>query len=81
MPSLVGTIKIVNVGPSSIVQFGDSVQLSPHSSTKTFTGAGSFNTGDFVTTHNAIVTQIQMIKMCWILFKAKLEIKWLFSIK
>jgi hypothetical protein len=54
MPSLVGNVKFVSVGPSSIVQFGDSVQLSPQSSTKTFAGAGSFNTGDFANTHNAI---------------------------
>jgi hypothetical protein len=54
MPSLVGNIKIVNVGPSSIVQFGDSVQLSPQSSAKTNAGSGSFNTGDFSNTNNLI---------------------------
>lgn len=46
MPSIVGNVKIVSVGPSSIVNFGDSVFLSPTSSSKTFAGAGSFNTGD-----------------------------------
>ncbi len=30
MPSIVGFIKIVSVGSSAIVQFGDSVQLSPN---------------------------------------------------
>jgi hypothetical protein len=54
MPSLVGNVKFVNVGPSSIVQFGDAVQLSPQSSTKTNAGAGSFLTGDFAHTFNAI---------------------------
>ncbi|OXM84755.1 spore germination protein [Paenibacillus rigui] len=54
MPSIVGNIKILNVGPSSIVQIGDAVQLSPESTSKTYAGAGSFNTGDFAHTNNAI---------------------------
>jgi hypothetical protein len=54
MPAIVGNIKIVNVGPSSIVQIGDAIQLAPNSSSKTFAGAGSFNTGDFGNTNNAI---------------------------
>jgi spore germination protein PA len=53
MPAIVGNVKILNVGPSSIVQFGDSIILSPTSSTKTFAGAGSFNTGDFPRVYNA----------------------------
>ncbi|MBP1992385.1 spore germination protein [Paenibacillus eucommiae] len=47
MPAIVGNVKILSVGPSSIVHFGDSIILSPNSSSKTFAGAGSFNTGDF----------------------------------
>jgi spore germination protein PA len=47
MPAIVGNVKILNVGPSSIVHFGDSLILSPTSSDKTFAGAGSFNTGDY----------------------------------
>lgn len=54
MPAIVGNVKIVNVGPSSIVQFGDAVQLSPNSTSKTFAGAGSFNTGDLAHTNNAV---------------------------
>lgn len=54
MPSIVGNIKILSVGPSSIVQIGDAVQLSPQSTSKIYTGAGSFNIGDFPTTNNAI---------------------------
>lgn len=54
MPAIVGNISIVNVGPSSIVQIGDAIQLSPNSTSKTFAGSGSFNTGDFVNTNNAI---------------------------
>jgi len=54
MPSIVGNIKILSVGPSSVVQIGDAVQLSPQSTSKTYSGAGSFNTGDFPSTFNAI---------------------------
>jgi spore germination protein PA len=53
MPAIVGHVKILSVGPSSIVHFGDSLILSPSSSTKTFAGAGSFNTGDFPRLFNA----------------------------
>jgi len=52
MPSIVGHIKILSVGLSSIVQFGDAVQLTPESTSKTFAGAGSFNSGDTVHTDN-----------------------------
>ncbi|TBL73056.1 spore germination protein [Paenibacillus thalictri] len=48
MPAIVGNIKILNVGPSSIVHIGDALQLAPQSTSKTFAGAGSFNTGDFL---------------------------------
>jgi hypothetical protein len=54
MPSIVGSFKILAVGPSSIVHIGDSVFLSPNSSSKTYAGAGSFNTGDLPVTNNAI---------------------------
>ena len=53
MPAIVGNVKILSVGPSSIVHFGDSLILSPNSSSKTFAGAGSFNTGDFPQLLNA----------------------------
>lgn len=46
MPSIVGNIKILSVGPSSVVQIGDTAVISPVSSSKTFAGANSFNTGD-----------------------------------
>ncbi len=59
MPAIVGAIKIVSVGPSSIVLIGDALQLAPQSVSKTFAGAGSFNTGDNLrtfTTTNATNT-------------------------
>jgi len=46
MPSIVGNVKILAVGPSSIVNFGDAYQMSPSSTSKTFAGSGSFVTGD-----------------------------------
>ncbi|TLS53620.1 spore germination protein [Paenibacillus antri] len=54
MPSIVGNVKIVTVGPSSIVNFGDTYQMSPHSTSKTFAGAGSFVTGDLSGTRQLI---------------------------
>jgi hypothetical protein len=54
MPSIVGAVKIISVGSSGVVHFGDSVQISPQSSTKTYAGAGSFLTGDFPRSINAI---------------------------
>lgn len=54
MPAIVGAIKIVSVATGSIVHIGDSIQLAPVSTSKVFAGAGSFNTGDFVRTVNAV---------------------------
>jgi hypothetical protein len=54
MPGIVGNMKILKVGPSSVVQIGDAIQLSPSSTSKAYAGAGSFNTGDFGNTNNAI---------------------------
>ncbi|RAV22503.1 spore germination protein [Paenibacillus contaminans] len=54
MPAIVGAIKVLSVGPSSIVHIGDSIQLAPQSVSKTFAGAGSFNTGNVVRTYNGI---------------------------
>jgi hypothetical protein len=54
MPSIVGNIKILSVGTSAVVQFGDAFILAPKSSSKTFAGSGSFNTGDFPVTNNGL---------------------------
>lgn len=53
MPAIVGNIKILSVGTSSVVQFGDTLVTAPKSSSKTFAGSGSFNTGDFPVTNTA----------------------------
>jgi len=52
MPSIVGNIKITSVGSSGVVQFGDTLIVAPKSSSKTFAGSGSFNTGDFPVTNS-----------------------------
>ncbi len=54
MPSVVGFVKIVSVGSSSIVQFGDTVQVSPSSNSKTYAGSGSFLTGSLTNSNNAL---------------------------
>jgi hypothetical protein len=54
MPGIVGSIRIVSVSSGSIVHIGDAVQLNPQSTSKTFAGAGSFNTGDHIRTFNTM---------------------------
>jgi spore germination protein PA len=51
MPSIVGNIKIVSVGPSSNVQIGDTAIINLVSSSKTYSGANSFTTGDHFGAH------------------------------
>jgi spore germination protein PA len=46
MPSIVGAVSIISIDHSAIANFGDAVILSPKSVSKTFAGAGSFNTSD-----------------------------------
>jgi spore germination protein PA/spore germination protein PF len=53
MPSIVGNFKVISVGSGAIVQVGDAIYLSPKSASKTYAGAGSFNTGDLPVTNNA----------------------------
>ncbi|UTR10085.1 spore germination protein [Evansella sp. LMS18] len=53
MPSIIGgPIKILS--NSGVVNFGDSLNSSPKSTTKTVTGSGSAHTGDFQLTNNGI---------------------------
>lgn len=52
MPAIVGSFKILSVGSSSIVHIGDSVQVNPISTAKTYAGAGSFASGDNLKTYN-----------------------------
>ena len=54
MPAVVGFVKIISVGSSAIVQFGDAVQLTPSSSSKTYAGSGSCLTGSLTNSNNAV---------------------------
>jgi hypothetical protein len=58
MPSIVGNVKILSVGSGAVVQFGDCLQVSPSSTSKTYAGAGSFLTGDLPVTNNAVSATI-----------------------
>jgi spore germination protein PA len=46
MPAIVGAVKVTSIGSSGVFNIGDVFKISPVSSAKTFSGAGSFNTGD-----------------------------------
>ncbi|WP_409304609.1 spore germination protein [Peribacillus sp. SCS-155] len=53
MPAIVGAIQIINIGSSGVFHIGDVFHIGPNSVTKTFAGAGSFNTGEQVSVYNA----------------------------
>jgi spore germination protein PA len=52
MPAYVGAVQVINLGSSGVFHIGDVVQIRPISNTKTFAGAGSFNTGDGLAIYN-----------------------------
>ncbi|TVY04423.1 spore germination protein [Cohnella terricola] len=58
MPCIVGNVKILSIGSSGVVQFGDSIQISPSSNSKTYAGSGSFLTGDLPISNNAVSATI-----------------------
>lgn len=49
MPAIVGAVKVITVGQSSIFHIGDVYMMQPYSTAKTFAGGGSFNTGEGIT--------------------------------
>ncbi|MCM3216055.1 spore germination protein [Niallia taxi] len=53
MPAIVGPVQIVNVG-EGIVQFGDSLFISPKGNSKVSLGSGASNTGAFIITNNGL---------------------------
>ncbi|RHW43161.1 spore germination protein [Neobacillus notoginsengisoli] len=53
MPALIGPVSIHNVSGGT-VHFGDSLNVSPKSTAKTFLGAGGANTGVFIATGSGI---------------------------
>ena len=54
MPAVVGFVKFISVGSASIVQFGDTLQVTPSSNSKTYAGSGSFLTGSLTNSNNAV---------------------------
>ncbi|MCM3124920.1 spore germination protein [Mesobacillus sp. AQ2] len=52
MPAIVGVIQVISISSSAVFHIGDVYRITPRSSAKTFSGAGSFNTGDGLTIHN-----------------------------
>lgn len=55
MPSIIGPVQIVNTG-GGIVQFGDSLFISPKENSKSTIGSGTGNSGAFVITNNPLNT-------------------------
>ncbi|ASV66279.1 spore germination protein [Cytobacillus sp. FSL W7-1323] len=53
MPAIIGPVQIINVS-GGIVQFGDSLYISPKSNSKSTTGSGTLNTGGFIMTNNGL---------------------------
>lgn len=55
MPAIVGVVQVISIGSSGILNIGDVYKIMPISSAKTFSGAGSFNTGEglYVTNHQS----------------------------
>ncbi|CAM4059987.1 spore germination protein [Lederbergia lenta] len=52
MPGFVGAVQIITMGSSAVFHIGDVFQINPISNSKTFAGAGSFNTGDQIRVTN-----------------------------
>ncbi|EDL64044.1 spore germination protein [Bacillus sp. SG-1] len=52
MPAFVGAVQVISVGSSGVVHIGDTFQIRPVSTAKTFAGAGSFVTGDGISVYN-----------------------------
>ncbi|WML32110.1 spore germination protein [Neobacillus sp. OS1-32] len=46
MPAIVGVAQVITLGNSSVFHIGDVYKIMPFSNAKTFSGAGSFNTGE-----------------------------------
>ncbi|MBA9025235.1 MULTISPECIES: spore germination protein [Bacillaceae] len=54
MPAIVGPVQVTSIDGGGIVQFGDSLAISPKSSSKSVTGSGSGNTGLFIFNANGL---------------------------
>ncbi|MFS0782928.1 spore germination protein [Bacillus sp. 1P06AnD] len=52
MPAFVGAIQLINIGTSGVFHVGDVYKIAPISTSKTYAGAGSFNTGESISVYN-----------------------------
>ncbi|WP_147533195.1 spore germination protein [Bacillus marasmi] len=52
MPAIVGVVQVISIGSSSVFNIGDVYKIMPFANAKTFSGAGSFNTGDGLNVNN-----------------------------
>lgn len=52
MPAIVGVVQVISIGSSSVFNIGDVYKIMPITNSKTFAGAGSFNTGDRLEINN-----------------------------
>jgi spore germination protein PA len=52
MPAIVGVAQVISIGSSAVFNIGDVYKIMPMSNTKTFSGAGSFNTGETLSIRN-----------------------------
>lgn len=52
MPAIVGMVQVNSIGSSGVFHIGDVFRISPHSTVKTFSGAGSFNTAERLYVYN-----------------------------
>ncbi|MGG1676620.1 spore germination protein [Neobacillus sp. NRS-1170] len=56
MPAIVGVAQVITLGSSSVFHIGDVYKIMPFAAAKTFSGAGSFNTGDILDVNNQLST-------------------------
>ncbi|KEO82892.1 spore germination protein [Tumebacillus flagellatus] len=54
MPAILGTLKVINVSSGGVLHIGDVGVIAPKTTAKTYSGSGSFNTGDFPQTYNVV---------------------------
>lgn len=52
MPAVVGIININSIGTGGVFHVGDVFRISPRTTSKTYSGAGSFNTGEKLYVYN-----------------------------
>ncbi|WP_153124840.1 spore germination protein [Peribacillus tepidiphilus] len=58
MPGIVGFVQVINVSSSGVFHIGDVYSIAPISEAKTFSGAGSFNTGQNLSIYNQLSSTI-----------------------